>query len=50
MAERFKEVLPVRLPEGARQELQKITARRYQSACYVAHQAIMAEIERAKMS
>jgi predicted transcriptional regulator len=48
MAAKFEEVLPVRLPKGARQELMKIADRRYQSACAIARQAIMAEIEKAR--
>jgi hypothetical protein len=44
----FSEILPVRLPVGAKQELALLAKSRYQSACAVARQAIMAEIEKAK--
>ena len=44
----FPETLPVRLPQGARSELAKVAASRYVSACAVARQAIMAEIEKAR--
>jgi len=48
MANTFPEVLPVRLPEGARRELAKLAKSRYQSACAVARQAIMREIDASK--
>jgi hypothetical protein len=48
MAAAYSEVLPVKLPEGARKELARIAERRYQSACSIARQAIMAEIEKAR--
>ncbi len=48
MAELFPEVLPVRLPEGTKQELAKLAAQRYQSANSIARQAIMAEVEKAR--
>jgi hypothetical protein len=46
----FPEVLPVKLPEGACEELAKMAARRYTSSCAVARQAIMAQIEKSKKS
>ena len=49
MAELFPEVLPVRLPQGARQELSKLAKSRYQSACSIARRAIMAELEKARL-
>ena len=45
MATKFSEVLPVRLPEGARQALADIAQRRYQSVGPLARQAIMREID-----
>jgi hypothetical protein len=46
----ISEVLPVRLPEGARQELAQIAERRYQTVGSIARQAIMREIELARTS
>jgi hypothetical protein len=48
MAELFPEVLPVRLSEGARQELANLAKSRYRSACSIARRASMAEIEKAR--
>jgi hypothetical protein len=44
----FPIILPVRLPEGAREELASLAKRRYTSTCALARQAIMAELERAR--
>jgi hypothetical protein len=48
MASSFKEVLPARLQEGARQELAEVAAQRCHSACSIARKAIIPEIEKAK--
>ena len=44
----YSEILPVRLPVGAKQELALLAKSRYQSPCSLARQAIMAEIEKAQ--
>jgi hypothetical protein len=47
MAARFEEFLQVKLPKGAKQELAKLAARKYETPCSIARQAIMGELEAA---
>ena len=44
----FSEILPVRLPVGAKQDLALLAKSKYQSVGSIARQAIMAEIEKAQ--
>lgn len=44
----YPEVYAVRLPDGAKQELEKVAAAKYQSPNSLARQAIMAAIEQAR--
>jgi predicted transcriptional regulator len=50
MAKKFGEYIQVKLPDGAKEDLAKIAAQRYQSVCSVARQAIMEVIDRTKQS
>jgi predicted transcriptional regulator len=46
MAEHFPDTLNVKLPRGAKEQLAKVAARRYQTPTSIARGAIMSQIEK----